>query len=62
MKAKVDQEKCSGYGICEQTCPEVFKVEGGKSQVKVNDVPADVEEKCREAVDDCPTGAISAES
>ena len=26
MKAKVDENACIGCGLCENTCPEVFKM------------------------------------
>jgi len=61
MKAKVDEELCTGCGPCEEICPEVFKIEGGVSVVQVDTVPPEVEESCREAMEQCPTGAISIE-
>ena len=60
MKVSVDQDVCIGSGNCEATCPEVFEVRDEKSHVKVNTVPADLEDKVREAVDGCPVQAISA--
>lgn len=61
MKAKVNPELCNGTGLCEQTCPEVFELKGGISTVKVDNVPSDTEQSCREAAEDCPTAAISIE-
>ncbi len=61
MKAKVDANLCAGVGACETTCPEVFEVKDGTSTVKVDTVPPDAEDKCREAVDGCPMSAISIE-
>jgi ferredoxin len=52
---------CSGTGLCEQTCPEVFELKEGISTVKVNEVPSHAEESCLEAADGCPTEAISIE-
>jgi len=59
MKAKVDQDVCVGSGNCEATAPDVFQVKDGKSHVIVDTVPEDQEAKVREAVNGCPTGAIS---
>ncbi|MGA2916854.1 MAG: ferredoxin [Sedimentisphaerales bacterium] len=59
MKAKVDSNLCTGTGLCEQNCPEVFELKKGISTVKVNEVPPEVEQSCREAADGCPTEAIS---
>ena len=60
MKAHVDRERCEGTGLCQGTCPEVFELDDdGKAKVLVNEVPADAEEACREAAENCPTEAIS---
>ncbi len=59
MRAKVDPNVCNGTGLCEQTCPEVFELKKGLSTVKVNEVPTEAEQSCREAVEGCPTEAIS---
>ena len=61
MKAKVDEDICIGTGNCADTCPEVFELVNGISQVKVDEVPAELEDKVRLAVDDCPVSAISVE-
>ena len=57
MKAKVDSGLCSGTGLC----PEVFELQSGISTVKVDEVPADAEERCKQAMQGCPTEAISIE-
>ena len=61
MKAKVNTDLCSGSGVCEKTCPDVFAVKDGISTVKVNEVPSSDEQSCRQAADGCPTAAISIE-
>lgn len=58
MKAKVDPELCIGCGLCVQTCPEVFKMEGDKAIVYVAIVPPESEENCKKATDECPVTAI----
>ena len=60
MKANVDKDTCIGSGNCEGTCPKIFKVVDGKSQVQVDTVPEDQEDCVQEAVNGCPAGAISA--
>ena len=60
MKAKVDQDLCSGWGLCEEVCPEVFKMgDDDTSKVKVETVPPEAEQSCRDATDQCPSEAIS---
>jgi ferredoxin len=61
MKAAVDESLCAASGLCEEICPKVFKVVNGISRVQVKVVPRDAEAKCREAMENCPTGAISVE-
>jgi len=61
MKAQVNEELCSGCGPCEDICPEVFKIEDDVSRVQADPVPAGAEDSCREAMEECPTEAISIE-
>jgi ferredoxin len=58
VKVKVDEDLCIGSGSCEQICPDVFKVIEGRSKVQVDEVPPNLEEAVREAVDACPMVAI----
>ena len=61
MKASVDQDLCIGCGICLDTCPEVFKMEGEIAVVCIDPVPSEVEESVRDAIDQCPVEAITIE-
>lgn len=61
MKAKVDAELCTGCGPCADICPEVFELADDIAEVKGNEVPADSEDACKEAMEGCPTEAISIE-
>ncbi|MBN2313626.1 MAG: ferredoxin [Sedimentisphaerales bacterium] len=62
MKAKVDANACVGCGLCESTCPEVFKMnQDDIAEVIVDRVPAEGETSCREAAENCPADAISLE-
>lgn len=61
MKARVDAEACTGCGMCVETCPEVFKMEGDVAVAHTNPVPAEAEEKCRQASKECPVDAIPLE-
>ena len=61
MKAKIDETLCCACGPCEEICPQVFKVGTDTAKVLVGVVPPDAEEACREAMENCPTGAITIE-
>ena len=59
MKVCVDPELCTGCGPCVDICPEAFELNvDGIAVVKVNEVPPDLEQACREAAENCPTEAI----
>lgn len=60
MKVTVDESLCSACGVCEETCPEVFEIgEDDLAKVKVETVPSDAEEACRDAAEQCPSEAIT---
>ena len=61
MKAIVDKDTCTGCGLCEELCPEVFELADDVAKVKVDVVPADAEDTCKEAADTCPVEAIKLE-
>ncbi len=57
MKVSINDE-CTVCGICEEICPEVFELGEEKAEVKVNPIPEQHEEECREAAEECPSDAI----
>jgi len=61
MKARVNSDLCTGCGPCEEVCPEVFQVQDNVAVVITDPVPLAAEESCREAMDNCPTEAITIE-
>jgi ferredoxin len=61
MKAIVDQDTCVGCGLCVDTCPAAFEMDGDVAKVLVNPVPSDAELECKDAADSCPVDAITIE-
>ncbi len=55
MAVKVDKEKCTGCGTCEDTCP----VEAIKVVDDIAKVDPDECTECEACVDECPEGALS---
>lgn len=73
MKVWIDQDLCTGDGLCEEICPQVFVLlNDGLAYVKEGDrvlndpggasglaaVPADHEEAVSEAAEECPGECI----
>jgi ferredoxin len=60
MKVHVNANVCAGFGVCTGLCPEVFELhEDGYAVVLVSEVPPELEEPVRQAVNQCPASAIS---
>jgi len=62
MKVVVDFDMCASTGGCMQVCPEVFEVRSDGYLYILNETPGpELADKVNEAVDLCPTAAISVE-
>ena len=62
MKTVVNQETCIGCGLCVSACDKVYKLnEDGKAYAGSEDVLKEYEDKCKEAEEGCPVGAIKCE-
>lgn len=54
------EEGCTACGLCEEICPEVFKMEDEATVLEGIDYSA-FEEKIKEAADSCPVEIIKYE-
>ena len=62
MKVVVNQDNCIGCGACEAICPEVFQLnDDGLSTVICDNFENIDEDSAHEAVESCPTSAITEE-
>jgi ferredoxin len=63
MRVHVDGDKCQGHNRCYALAPELFDIDdlGFASEKNGGDVAADLEDKARLAVANCPEFAISIE-
>ena len=62
VRIVLDASRCTGHGRCYSLAPELFDSDDeGHSVVLVPDVPDDLEQQARLAVDSCPEGCISLE-
>lgn len=59
-KPVIDQNECIGDGLCEQICPEVFELREDGLAYVINEKPdGELKPRVDEAIEECPTGAIS---
>ena len=63
MEVSIDSELCTGCGLCEETCPNVFKLNEDTDVAEVIKTDYDeYDEECiKESVENCPTEAITIE-
>ena len=60
MKVKIDYDLCMGDRNCCKVCPEVFEYdeEDILSRVLTEEVPKHLEDRVRQAAEECAPGAI----
>ena len=61
MKAFVDENLCTGCGLCADACPDVFEMNDDKAIVKAGTVPDNSVDCSKEAATNCPVEAIKVE-
>ena len=60
MRVEIIRDKCIGSGSCEMLAPEVVEVgDDGVVYALIEEPPADIENRVRQAVESCPTRSLS---
>ena len=57
MKVEITEE-CISCERCVEVCPEVFEMGAELAEVKLEEVPPDLENSVRQSADECPVEAI----
>lgn len=59
MEVRVDHDLCIGCGMCTGIAPNVFQLNNSGKADAISDAEADGRDAVQEAIDTCPTAAIS---
>jgi ferredoxin len=62
MRVSIDDDLCAGSGVCVDLCPEMFERIDNIARAKGCEIPDRLEPACREAMRQCPMGAIRLEA
>ena len=58
MKVRVDADICIGCETCVDICPEIFEMSDDIAIIKEENIPEELQDSCRKAVDICAVDAI----
>lgn len=62
LRVTADRDRCCGYGLCAQFCPQIYKLdENGLVYLDSDTVPPELEEEAREGAAACPAEALAVE-
>jgi ferredoxin len=62
LTIRVVRAECCGYGVCRDTCPELYKVDDdGLVELTMATIPAELEEGAILGAESCPQLAIKIE-
>ncbi len=54
----IDEDECIACGVCQDICPEVFKLDDDQMVAKVLKPQGGPEDLIQEAIDSCPVTCI----
>lgn len=59
LSVTIDQDRCIGCGLCADTCPSVFNMNGEVAEARRSAIAPDELAACHEATNCCPVEAIA---
>jgi ferredoxin len=63
MRVEADRSRCEGHGMCEDACPEVFRLDDDAVvELLMETIPPELQRKAEDAVRLCPVAALRIES
>lgn len=62
MRIRIDQDKCTGHGVCEGLAPDIFEVrDDGIAYLLTESLTEDTRPVLEDACDQCPVEALHIE-
>jgi ferredoxin len=59
MRVEVDRDRCEGNAVCVGIAPDLFELDDEDyAVVKVDQVPADLEDAAEQSIAECPRAAL----
>lgn len=59
IRVEVERDRCEGYGFCEQSAPEVFRLDDeGELEILQHELPDERGPEAEAAVRLCPVAAL----
>ena len=58
-RVEVDRDRCEGHGLCEQTAPAIYRLDGeGELDLVVGDIPPELRAMAEAGARVCPVAAL----
>ncbi|SKG69467.1 ferredoxin [Mycobacteroides abscessus subsp. bolletii] len=56
---EIDRNRCEGHGLCEQTAPEVYRLnDEGELELLIQDMSPELQDKAETGARICPVAAL----
>lgn len=59
VRIEVDRDRCEGHGLCEQTAPQVYRLDDeGEVELLLQEVPPELRARAEAGARVCPVAAL----